>query len=247
MLNGVRIAEVWEDKGVSTVYVIAVIERSKAAATIRDRINELDTKAKNALDAAATDDKVKQIRSLNQALAALEEREVLNTDLRIIDSSGVGVAPEASYADVFSKLEGAREALAVGVMVSGSQGDDVRAAITQGLTDLGYAIKEVKSGGDDDDDNASPGAGQGFDLIMVGKVRFENAGSAQGGAFQMVRAVADFQLKNVKKNKVIDEYSVSQKEGHKTVQEAQRRAVRELCKVVAPQLADRFQKYLTKK
>src|SRR5262249_37857282 len=110
VLNGVRIAEVWEDKGVS-IYAIAIIDRSKAAGSLRDRIAELDQKAKNALDKASSDDKVKQVKSLNQALGAIQERELLNTDLRIIDTSGIGIAPEVSYADVYSRLEGAQEAL----------------------------------------------------------------------------------------------------------------------------------------
>lgn len=246
VISGVRIAEVWQDSGSNTLYAIAVIERSKAVGSLRDKISELDGKAKAALEKATADDKVKQIRSLNQAIGALQERELLNTDLRIIDSGGVGVPGEVSYADVYSKLEGAQEALNVGIVVSGTQGDDVRAALAQGLTSMGYQVKEVKSGGDDDDDeDAAPGGD--FDLLIVGKVRIEKVGAVQGGAFEMVRAVADFQLKNVKKNKTIDEYQVSQKEGHKTVQEAQRRAIRELNKVVAPQIAERFQKYLSKK
>jgi hypothetical protein len=248
VIAGARIAEVWQDSGSNTLYAIAVIERSKAVGSIRDKISELDGLAKNAIEKADGGDKIKQVRSLNQAIAALQERELLNTDLRIIDASGIGVPGEVSYADVYSKLEGAQEALNVGIVVTGTQGDDVRAALAQGLTGMGYQVKEVKSGGDDDDDDdATPGAGGDFDLLIVGKVRIEKVGAIQNNQFEMVRAVADFQLKNVKKNKTIDEYQVSQKEGHKTVQEAQRRAIRELNKVVAPQIADRFQKYLTKK
>jgi len=249
VISGVHIAEVWQDSGTNTLYAIAVIERSKAVGSLRDKISDLDGKAKNAIEKATPDDKVKQIRALNQALAALQEREMLNTDLRIIDASGVGVPGEVSYADVYAKMDDAQEALNVGIVVTGTQGDDVRAALAQGLTGLGYQVKEVKAGGDDDDedDAPTPGAGGDFDLMIVGKVRIEKVGQAQGGAFEMVRAVADFQLKNVKKNKTIDEYQVSQKEGHKTVQEAQRRAIRELNKIVAPQIAQRFQKYLSKK
>jgi hypothetical protein len=243
-LSGVRIAEVWVDKTTSTTYAIAVIERSVATGTLRSKISELDDKAKNALEKANDPDKLKQIRSLNQAISHIQEREMLNTDLRIIDAGGVGVAGELNYADVYSKLEGATEALNVGISVTGPQGDDVRAALTAGLTSLGYAVKEV--GGSDDDDEDAPAPGGDFDLLILGKIRIEKAGQVQG-TFEMVRAVADFQLKNVKKNKIIDETTVSQKEGHKTVQEAQRRAIRELNKVVAPQIAAKFQKYLQKK
>ncbi len=246
-LSGVRIAEIWQDTGTQTVYAIAVIERAKAVDAIRDHIAELDGKAKSALEKAAPDDKVKQLRHLNQALAAIHERELLNTDLRIIDADGVGVPGDFNYADVYSKLEGAQEALNVGIVVTGTQGDDVRAALAQGLTGLGYMVKEVKSGSDDEDedDDGSGRVSGDFDLLIVGKVRIEKVGKVQD--FEMVRAVADFQLKNVKKNKTIDELQVYQKEGHKTVQEAQRRAIRELNKTVAPKIADRFQKYLTRK
>src|SRR6185369_13735116 len=52
VLSGVRIAEVWDDKGNSTIYAIAVIERSKATEGLRNKIAELDQTAKNALDKA---------------------------------------------------------------------------------------------------------------------------------------------------------------------------------------------------
>ena len=247
VLSGVRIAEVWDDKGTATVYAIAVIERSKATEGLRNKIQELDQTAVKALEKSNDSDKLKQVRSLNQAIGAIQEREMLNTDLRIIDSNGVGVPGEVSYADVYSKLGEAQEALNVGIVVSGTQGDDVRAALAQGLTGMGYVVKEVKGGDDDDDEDGGSAPSGDFDLLIMGKVRIEKAGQAAGGTFEMVRAVADFQLKNVKKNKIVDEYTVSQKEGHKTAQEAQRRAIRELNKVVAPEIAKKFQKYLTKK
>ena len=241
-LSDVRVAEIYQDNKVSTTYALAALERAVIAAGLRDRIAQLDAQAQAALDRATPDDKVKQLRALNQTVGFLAEREALNTDLRIVEASGVGAAPQLSYADVLAKLGDAQESLNVGIMVTGTQGDDVRAALAQGLTQLGYSVKEIK--GDDEDDTPSLSE---FDIVIIGKVRAEKAGQIQGGAFEMVRAVADFQLKNVKKNKIIDEYTVADKEGHKSVQEAQRRAIRELNKIVAPQLADRFQKYLSKK
>lgn len=236
-LNGVRIVEVWSD-GASTTYALALLDRAVAAAKLRDQISELDQSAKLALDKAADPDRIKQLRALNQALSAIQEREALNSDLRVVNVSGIGMAPELSYADVYEKLEGAQEALNVGILVEGPMGNDLRAALAAGLTELGYAVSEV----DDEDDDQSK-----FDLLIIGEVRHEKAGKIQNGAFEVVRAVADFKLKNVKKNKVIDEYTVSAKEGHKTVQEASRRATRELQKIIAPEIGKRFQKYLTKK
>ncbi len=234
-LSDVRVPEIYNDSKAQTYYALAALERQVVAATLRDKIGQLDQLAQAALDRATPDDKVKELRALNQAVGALEEREALNTDLRIVEASGVGLAPPLSYADVLSKLQGAQEALNVGVMVSGTQADDVRGALTQGLTQLGYAVKEITNG----DTSA-------FDLVIVGKVRTESAGTIQNGTFEMVRAVADFQLKNVKNKKVIDEYQVADKEGHKTQEEATRRAIRELNKIVAPQIANRFQSYLKK-
>lgn len=239
-LTGVRIVEVWSD-GSTTTYALALLDRAAAASKLRDQISELDATAKSALDKSADSDKIKQVRALNQAMGAIQEREALNSDLRVINSNGIGVAPELSYADVYEKLEGAQEALNVGIIVEGPMGNDLRASLASGLTELGYAVSEVEM---DDDDEPQTGK---FDLLIVGEVRHEKAGKAQGGAFEVVRAVADFKLKNVKKNKIIDEYTVSAKEGHKTVQEASRRATRELQKIIAPEIAKRFQKYLTKK
>lgn len=251
VLTGVQLYDMWEapDK---VVYTLACIKREPAAASLRDAIAEKDKTIGNLLSKAETDDAVKKIKALSQALDAIMVRAALNAQLRIVDPDGLGVASDYSFADIEAALEGAKESFNIGVVATGSNSSDMRAALVDGLTGMGFAVKAAGGGGDDDDDDDDDddsSAGEGFDILITAKVRMENAGQGSGDAasISFVRAVCDIEIKKVSSGKVLASFTESQREGHRTVQEAQRRAVREMQKKLRAAIKKELDKYISGK
>jgi hypothetical protein len=231
VLKGVNIAELWEDKG--TTYAFACLERAKTVERLRGEIMELDKKAQNALDKAEGADAASKVKSLSKAMDALVQREVLNGELRIVDPDGVGLGSPLSYADISNAFDEAVAALRVGVRIKGAHADDFKNAITQGLTDRGWQLVELSSGDDDEDEEPSD---EPLDVEIGATVKMENATTDSKDGISYVRGVVDLTIKNVKKNKIIATMNESRREGHKSLPEAERRAVRELAKKLAGQV-----------
>ncbi len=237
VISGVQVYELWEDK--ATTYALGCLERERAAQGLREQISEADGKVGKLLEQAASADKASKVGKLGKALSTLVEREAFNGELRIVDANGVGIAGQYSHADIAAALEEAVSALRIGVRVEGSHTGDVSAAIKAGLTGRGWEISEVGGGDDDDedDDDAEP-----LDIEILAKVRMENAGKGElaGGEVFFVRGVIQMQVRNVAKGKVIATLDESRKEGHRSLQEAERRSVRELAKKLAGTAAEKI-------
>jgi len=243
VVSGVQVLELWDDKSVT--YALACLERERAATALKEQIAEADTRVGKLLEQAASADKASKVGKLSKALSSLVEREAFNGELRIVDVDGIGVAGQYSHADIAAALDEAVSALRVGVRVEGAHADDVRNAINQGLTGRGWQVSDT-GGGDDEDDEGSGGP---LDIEIVAKVRIENAGKGElaGGEVFFVRGVIQMQVKNVAKKKIIATLDESRKEGHRSLQEAERRALRELGKKLATTAAEKIDAAMTGK
>jgi hypothetical protein len=226
VLSGVQVYELWDDKG--TIYGLACLDRPRTAASLREQIEEADGKIKKALEKAEAADKAKKVTELSKAMDSMVVREVLNGELRIVEPSGIGVSGEYSHADVASAFEEAVEQLRVGVTATGSNADELRRALTEGLVSRGWSVLDLGEDPDESDDS------EPLDVEVSATIRMENAGAGTGDAKQIsfVRAVIDVTLKNVAKSKVMASFSESRREGHRSLPEAQRRAVREMSKIL---------------
>ena len=241
VLTGVRIAESWEGQG--SVWAFAVLERGPAAATLKEKIDELDKKVDAALEKAdTTDDKVKKVKQLRNAAKDMQERMALNADLRIINRDGQGVPMTHSPADISSKLEGAAESLGIGVQVNGTAASDLSQALMDGLTQAGFQVKAMEAPADDEDEASTPDY-EGYDLVIRAKSRMEKA-SVPGNPMEFARVVVDVEVYNPAKKKVITTFNSSKKEGHKSIEEAARRAVRGMKAELVKKIGDAIQMQL---
>lgn len=219
LLSGVRIPEVWQDSASNTTFALACLERAQAAASLREQLTDLDGKVHASLEKASGLDAQGRLRELSRALDSLLLRESLNQELRIIDASGVGEpSPFAPY-DVAAALEATQEALMVGVVADGPYSDDFRGALIDALTSRGYKIAD------------GPDAA-GLDVLVSAMIRMEDGGAGTGIAASMkfARGVIQVEVKNMSQGKIIGSFNESRKEGHRNLDEAERRVVRELAK-----------------
>lgn len=218
VFSGVRIMEVWRG---DQFYALACLDREKASQTLRGQIHEADSVVSKHLDKAKNSDAVSKLKELGKALDTLVQREAFNGELRIVDVNGVGMAGDYSHADVAAALEEAAVALRVGVKVEGNYDSDVRTALIEGLSKRGYQISETDSE-------------KGLDVVVSAKVRIEDGGAGAGAGAGMffARGVIQIEVKNVAQGKVIAALDDNRKEGHRSKEEAERRAVRELAKKI---------------
>jgi hypothetical protein len=241
LLAGVKIVETWSD-GKGVTYALAALERGPAAATVREKIVELDKKISSAIaKASSSDDKLKKVTSLRNAGKDMQERMALNAELRIIAKDGQGVSPEHSPADIASQLEGAADELNIGVQVTGSNSSDLSQALMDGLTASGFQVKLIeKSEDEDEEEDASAVPAGDFDLLVRAKARTEKA--TVGAGPQLARVVVDVELYNIAKKKVIATFSESKKEGHASIEEAARRAVRSMKAALVKKIGEAIEK-----
>jgi hypothetical protein len=226
IFSGVTIPEVWEGGG--QVYAIACLDRAKAAAALRETIGTKDGEAGKYIEKAMAADKAGKVRELSKALGTIVEREVLNGELRIVDYDGVGVPSVYSHIDVSAAFEAAVEALKVGVFAEGPYDGDFRTAIIEGLSKRGFKVTD--------------GEADGMDVLIKAVIRIEDGGKGSGPAASLhfARGVIQVEVKNASTSKVLGAFNESRKEGHRNLEEAERKAVRELAKKLVGQVGDKI-------
>ena len=89
VLEGVEVVENWKDTASMQQYALAVLDRSKALAAVKDKIDDFDKQAqqwKSQMDQAV--DKVGKVKAAMKLLAILKARAELNGELRVLDAGG---------------------------------------------------------------------------------------------------------------------------------------------------------------
>ncbi len=228
IFSGVTIAEVWQGKG--TMYALACLERAKAASILREQIAELDHTVETYLEASARSSKAGRVSKLAKALGTLIARAALNAEHRIVDPDGVGVPAHYSHADIAAAFDAAVEALKIGVFADGPYDGDFRSALIQGLSKRGYKVTD--------------GSADGMDLVIYAKIRIEDGGKGTGrqASYDFARAVIQIEIKDPATSKILGSISDSRKEGHRNLEEAERRAVRAMGKKLVGKIGAQVEK-----
>ena len=120
-LEGVEIVENWKDGSTMQQYALAVLERSKALAAVKDKIDDFDRQAqewKGQMDSAS--DKMGKVKSAMKLLALLKARAELNGEMRVLDPGGKTVPSPFDEAAV--RAEAARTISELDVIVDIKEG-----------------------------------------------------------------------------------------------------------------------------
>lgn len=235
LLTGVRVMSVWTDTTQKTTYAWACLERAPAAQSLREQMTQADGAIARSLDAAREQEKRQRVKSLGNALAQLAQREAWNGQLRIIAPDGIGMSGPYAYSDVSAAFDAAVEALQVGVRVSGPYAEDLRTALIEGLARQQLQAAAAMPG---DNSDSGPDGGHPWDVLVTSVVRIEGNETLRAGrSLYMARAVAQVDVVDVASGKVLAALQPSQKEGHFSKEEAERRAVRKLATVVTTQIS----------
>jgi hypothetical protein len=152
VLEGSEVVEVFKQKGTGQYYALAVLDRSKSARILRDRILRLDDETTMLLQSAdGASDKLAQLKYLKRSVPKFVLRDAYDTQLRIVDPAGGGVPGQANAEGIKTRIEHllAKE-VSIGVSVTGAGVDELRARILTELGALGLPVVPDRPGGEFD-------------------------------------------------------------------------------------------------
>ena len=229
-LEDITIAEVWDDESENRTYALAVMDRRHAMVSIREKITAIDSDIAVMQQKSVTvSDKIEKARTIRAILKSLLDREVYNTDLRIINPSGTGIEPPMTLFAVKQQLQAIlSNEIHIGVQLEGPHNKDVRSSIIEGLTKEGFSVEEQ-------------GDIENLDILVRGVVSFENADLPQ---WKFVRWDITIDLVNQTNGKVFGSFTRHGREGHLNFREAEDKAVKALQKDIVNELSQQLVSFI---
>lgn len=223
VLEGISIAEVWDDKSESRTYALAVMDRRHAMTAMKEKIAAIDSDIELMQQkSVAISDKIEKARALRSILKSLLDREVCNTDLRIMNPAGTGIEPPAVLFSVKQQLqEILSNEINIGVQIEGPHNSDIHSSIVEGLTKEGFSVEDK-------------GGTEKTDILVRGVVSFENADLPQ---WKFVRWGITVDLVNQTDGRVFGSVTRHGREGHLNFKEAEDKAVKALQKDISGELS----------
>ena len=217
VLENVSIADGWYDSNKGLHYVLAVMNRSQAEASLMERMATLDRAIDaDVIESRQTSDKLTKIRTLRRAARNLVLREAYNADMRVIRPSGKGIAPAYRVSELSNELEQFLATnLVLAVQVSGDHAEPIQRALTEGLIREGLQVTT----------NAVNGEGVPPELLVRGTVRLFPI-EVHDPQFKYVRWCSDFDVVEVAAQRVVGAVARGGREGHLTEREATAKTLR---------------------
>lgn len=232
-----QIAERWKD-GNGRFWSLAVIDRAQASRALSEQIQGLDGNvSSDVAQAKASSDKLARFKALKRAVQAFVHRETLNSDLRVIQSSGQGIPSPHRLADLIAMLDTAAAELKLGLALSGAGASRVQACLEEALTDKGY---QIEFNVDEDSDSEIDISGD-FDVLIKGLVRAESRGKIAGG--QVVQTTLTIKLINAKTGKLVRTITGSEKGTRNDIKSAASTSAFKICQKKVPSMVSDIDRY----
>ena len=125
-------------------YSLAVLDKIKMQSDLSSEILDIDKSIDSlVISAEAEKDLLKKIRYFSAAIPKILKRNMLNGDLKIVDSSGTGIEPSKhTLSDLNSRLSNIlTNDFKVGINLEGNNVVSVQEALSEGLTREGFIIE----------------------------------------------------------------------------------------------------------
>ncbi len=209
VLSQVRIAQVYQDPDTGRYYALAVLDRDQVGTSLKEKIGHLDREIEHLLRSKG-EGKLEKIKILKKAMDKLRLREVLNSDLRVVDAEGKGVKPGYDPGKLARRFEEGLRGLFIKVEIEGDYGEELAAALTELLVNQGLSVAPE---------------GKPADILIKGRLEWERSGISDRN-WKFVRWVLGVEVWDRTANQLISSSDKEGREGHLTYQEAKRRALR---------------------
>ncbi len=185
IIQGIQIAEVWQDPMTKTHHALAVLPRLQAAMRLRQEIERLDGATRKYLEESrgATDLLVK-IGAADRALGAQLERAGYQKSLRVVDPTGRGAESEWNTARLSADLADLLKRVHVAAQVAPDAPPGLATAVNGALAGAGFLIE----------------TGEKPDYVLAANLALEDLGLRDGWYWQ--RGVLEITLKETAGHRV---------------------------------------------
>ena len=142
IIQGIQIAEVWQDPLTKTQHALAVLPRLQASMRLHQEIERLDAATRKYLEESrgATDLLVK-IGAADRALGTQLERTGYQKSLRVVDPTGRGAEPEWNTARLSADLADLLKRVHVAAQVAPDAPPGFATAVNGALAGAGFLIE----------------------------------------------------------------------------------------------------------
>ena len=226
-LENVQILDLWYQPSTRHFWALAGLDRQQAEKAILERLQEWDTKIENMIHQGRTHpQKIQRIRGYKEAMILLADRDTLNTDLRVIRTSGDSLQSSYRIPEIQREfMDFVAQNLVISVAIEGEYHEDIERAILEGLKQEGLL-------GHPADSKSSEVA----DLAIVGQGQFWVV-NLPDPLFKYVRWCGDIDIYENPSHRLIGVISETGREGHVTEREARIRASKVMQEVISKEIA----------
>ena len=226
-LENVQILDLWYQPSTRHFWALAGLDRQQAEKAILERLQEWDTKIENMIHQGRTHpQKIQRIRGYKEAMILLADRDTLNTDLRVIRTSGDSLPSSYRIPEIQREfMDFVAQNLVISVAIEGEYHEDIERAILEGLKQEGLL-------GHPADSKSSEVA----DLAIVGQGQFWVV-NLPDPLFKYVRWCGDIDIYENPSHRLIGVISETGREGHVTEREARIRASKVMQEVISKEIA----------
>jgi len=145
-LQGIQIAQTYVQKDGSLTYALAVLERRPAERLLVERIADLDQAVEAQAGASASErtDKIARLRAMVRAAALLRERDVLNSQLTVVNP-GLRARPTlVSAAKIGDAIREILPSIKVFIDSAEPLPTDTRSGAEEAVSKIGFAVTKDK-------------------------------------------------------------------------------------------------------
>lgn len=245
ILGNVIILARWEQSHPYQYFALAGMDRIQSEKILGEELSELDQAIdKDVKESRSANDTLTKIRRLKRAVRNTKIRNEINSDLRIVRSSGIGEPPVYQLEDLKNELgHSLRDELSVRLQIQGQQNSLIRRALLEGLSREGfYTIdQEIPSTASNLTKRVTPK--EKPDLLIKGAATMWEL-DLPDPRFVYVRWCADLLLLENTPQRIIGVVSRSGREGHITKNEAFVRASKAMQAAVISDVADALSDFI---
>ena len=226
-LENVQILDLWYQPSTRHFWALAGLDRQQAEKAILERLQEWDTKIENMIHQGRTHpQKIQRIRGYKEAMILLADRDTLNTDLRVIRTSGDSLQSSYRIPEIQREfMDFVAQNLVISVAIEGEYHEDIERAILEGLKQEGLLGHPADSKSSEVADLAIVGQGQSWVVNLPEPL------------FKYVRWCGDIDMYENPSHRLIGVISETGREGHVTEREARIRASKVMQEVISKEIA----------
>ena len=243
ILEQVQVLDTWFNPKNRLHHALAGLNRKQAETTLLERLKELDQRIKDEhIISQQTMDKRATIRHMKRAINTLTLRETINSDLRVVRTSGQGHPAQFRLGELTGQLESyMAKNLVITVQMTGIPAAESRQSVIEGLLQEGLPVlqqsipTETPSGSSPDEQ-----------LLHLGMKGFVTTWEANVGdpEFQFVGWCTDIVMIDHTNNQMVGAVSRRGREGQLTNQAARQKSIRVMQNVLTRDVAKTLAGYI---